>query len=261
MRGRRAEPASCHASPELTLTGVTHPLPPPVPLKPLRVLRYCRLALIAIILRQTVHPHHHGNRLEAELKDAAGLARWPGHTRPGVRGLRRPASAPGRGQRGRGLDDGEGRAGTGGEGPRHSSGRRGVSAGRSRGGARLRAECVRCAKPVGRQAGGRRGDEACGIESRARCPDTGHSRTEDIGQTVWSACAWPPAATGHRGPAERRGNVGGRTADDSFEARTDTAAAGRLARHPASGDVPTPIRPVARPGSPSPSPGPSWWGH
>ena len=33
---------------------MTHPLPPPVPLKPLRVLRYCRLALIAIILRQTV---------------------------------------------------------------------------------------------------------------------------------------------------------------------------------------------------------------
>ena len=53
-RGRRTEPASCHASPELTLPGVTHPLPPPVPLKPLRVLRYCRLALIAIILRQTV---------------------------------------------------------------------------------------------------------------------------------------------------------------------------------------------------------------
>ena len=140
-------------------------------------------------------------------------------------------------------------------GPRDSSGRRGSSAGRSRGGAGLRAECVRCAKPVGRQAGGRRGDEACGVESQARCPDTGHSRTEDIGQTVWSACAWSPAAIGRRGPAERRGNVGGRTAKDSFEARTDTAAAGRLARHPASGDVPTPIRPVARPGSPSPLPG------
>ena len=34
---------------------MTHPLPPPVPLKPQRVLRCCRLALIAIILRQTVH--------------------------------------------------------------------------------------------------------------------------------------------------------------------------------------------------------------
>ena len=45
------------------------------------------------------------------------------------------------------------------------------------------------------------------------------------------------------------------TADDGFEAQTDTAAAGQLARHPASGDVPTPTRPVARPGLPSPLPG------
>ena len=70
---------------------------------------------------------------------------------------------------------------------------------------------------------------------------------------MWSACAWSPTATGRGGSAERRGNVGGRTADDSFEVRTDTAAAGQLARHLASGDVPTPTRPVARPGSPLPS--------
>ena len=76
------------------------------------------------------------------MKDAAGLVRGPGHTRPGVRGLRRPASAPGRGQRGRGLDDGEGRAGTGGEGPKDSSGRSTSSAGSAPGPAAARSAAV-----------------------------------------------------------------------------------------------------------------------
>ena len=89
---------------------------------------------------------------------------------------------------------------------------------------------MQCAKPVGRQAGGRRDNKACGVESRAMGPATGHSRTEDIGQTVWSACAWSPTATGRGGSAERRGNVGGKTAGGGVETRTDVAAA--------HGDVP-----------------------
>ena len=87
MRGRRAEPASCHASPELILPGVTHPLPPPVPLKPLRVLRYCRLAPIAIILRQTVHTYQATAELEygadvtaPTLTGAVPGPLWPVHS-------------------------------------------------------------------------------------------------------------------------------------------------------------------------------------
>ena len=96
---------------------------------------------------------------------------------------------------------------------------------------------MQCAKPVGRQAGGRRDDEACGDESRAIYSATGHSRTRDIVQAAWTVGAisddrW----TRWRCTGRRKDVRSGHGRRQLFEMRSDSTAA----RH---GDVPTDLDP------------------